>query len=203
MTMSRDEDTRKLALHIGHELTKLPGQGKADSIAECDIAHALFEDSFAHLQNEIVLGTRRIFQREIDVLSIGARVRHGDAGHLAHLVARLAQLHLAVQGRDADDRLDGRSGRDLDSLPRRVDITFIGASDRADLSELALRGYQPASLELARRGDGEAAIQGIEAHICQCLCDYQLLLWKVMHARRLFAVAQRRFVKFYYASRHC
>ena len=79
----------------------------------------------------------------------------------------------------------------LDRLPGAVDVVGIAASDGADLGGMDVARDQADRLELWLAGDGEAAVERVEAHLGQRLRDLQLLLGEVVDARRLLAIAQR------------
>jgi len=97
-----------------------------------------------------MFGARRIFQGEIDVLCIGAALRHGRPGQFTHLVACLAQFHLSMQRRDTDERLNGRVRGDFHGLPCPFDIDRVSSRNGTDLSILYLRCDQAYSLKLPR-----------------------------------------------------
>ena len=143
-----------------------------------------------------MFGARGIFQREIDVLRKGTPQGHRRFCQLPHLVTTLPQFHLSMQGRDADKWLNGGPGGNLHRVPGSLNIERIGTRNGANLGIVHLRGDQAHRFKLSRRGDGKAAVQRIEAHICQRLCNGQLLFWKVVDAWGLLTVAQGGFVKF-------
>src|SRR5579859_4432076 len=165
MAVGGDAHAGELLAHISDKLAKLPGQGETDRIAERDKADALFKQHIADLQDKVMLGTGGIFQSKIDILGIGTSLGHSGAGQFTHLIAGLAKLDLTMEGGNADKGLDNGMRSNLDGFPGALDISGVGATNGADFSILNFGGDETDSLEFPGRGDGEAAVEGIKAHI--------------------------------------
>src|SRR6185437_9455025 len=90
----------------------------------------------------------------------------------------------------------------FDRLPRAINIVGIAARDGADFGVVHVARDQPNRLELWLARDGEATVEGVEAHISQRPRDFELLLSEVVDARRLLAIAQGRLEELD-DTRHC
>src|SRR5579859_1285157 len=86
--------------------------------------------------------------------------------------------------------MDGTVGGVFDSLPGAVYVGGVAAGDGADLGVGDAAGDEADGLELRLTGDGEAAIEGVEAHVGERTGDLELLFGKVVDAGGLLAVAQ-------------
>ena len=87
--------------------------------------------------------------------------------------------------------MDARALGALERLGRAVDVLLDGAREAADHAVVA---RQPSDLlhgaEVARRGDGEARLDDVNAHADELLGDDELLLGVHGRAGALLAVAQ-------------
>ena len=73
-----------------------------------------------------------------------------------------------------------------------VDVVGAGAGEAADDRPLDPLGDLGDRLEIAVRGDREAGLDDVDAHLVEELGDLELLLQRHRGAGRLLAVAQRR-----------
>src|SRR6185437_8425200 len=169
---------------------------EAHRIAERNIAHALFHDCLDYFEDEVMLGAGRVFERKVDVWRILPPTGHRRPRQLQHLRPRLAKLHLTVEWRCADERVDRAMLGVFDGLPCAVDVVRKRARNRANLGVVDVARNQPDRLELGLAGDGEAAIECIEPHVRERTRDLQLLLGEVVDARRLLAITQSGLKKF-------
>ena len=82
-----------------------------------------------------------------------------------------------------------RSGR-LDGLGAAVDVLGAGAREAADHGILRALGDLVHGGEVAFRGDREAGLDDVDAHVVEELGDLELLLVRHGRAGALLAVAQ-------------
>ena len=78
----------------------------------------------------------------------------------------------------------------LDRLAGAVDVLVAGAREAADHRVLGALGDLVHGLEIAVRGDREAGLDDVDAHVVEQLGDLELLLVGHGGAGRLLAVAQ-------------
>src|SRR5215469_768919 len=100
-----------------------------------------------------------------------------------------------MQWRDADEWLDGWMGSDLHGLPGPFDIGGIGTGNGANFGIVYFGGDQAHRVKFSWRGDGKTAVECIEAHVSEGLCNRQFLFWKIVDAWGLFAITKRGFIK--------
>ena len=78
----------------------------------------------------------------------------------------------------------------LDRLAGAVDVLLAGAREAADHGVLGALGDLVDGGEIALRGDREAGLDDVDAHVVEHLGDFELLLVRHGGAGRLLAVAQ-------------
>jgi hypothetical protein len=88
--------------------------------------------------------------------------------------------------------VDARALGVAHGLPGAVDVGRVGAGQARDDRPLDLAGDGLHGLEVARRGDGEAALDDVDAQPRELVRDLELLLAIERDARGLLAVPQRR-----------
>ena len=107
--------------------------------------------------------------------------------HLVHVEVR----DRPVQRRGADEGVDARPPRVAHRLPAAVDVLEVGAREPADHRALGQLGDLAHRLEVAVRGDREAGLDDVDAHLVEERGDLQLLVQAHGGAGRLLAVAER------------
>ena len=186
-TISSAPGTRSIS--IADEVGALARRGVADGVGDVDRRRAGLDRDLDHPAEIVVLGPRRVHRRPLHVVAEVARVRHrlvDPLGHLVHVEVR----DRPVQRRGADEGVDARPLRVPHRLPAAVDVLEVGAGEAAD--HRVLRHLRDAAhrLEVAVRGDREARLDDVDAHLVEERRDLQLLLERHGGAGRLLAVAE-------------
>ena len=174
---------------------ELARQGVARRIRDVQRGRAGLDRHLEHLVEEFGIGAARVLGRELDVGAQAAGVRHRLAGALQALLAADLELVRQVDVRGREEGVDARPFRLAHGVPGAIDVALAGARQPGDdrrVFELTHLARNPAHrLEIARRGDGEARLDHIDAQPRQLMGDLQLLVDVQRRARRLLAVAQR------------
>ena len=169
------------------------GHRVADGVGDVDRGGAGFDGLFDDLGEEIEFGAGGVFGRELDVVA-HSPWRAGRLRRPGWTISSLAilQLELAMDGaggeEDVDARLGGvlqgaRPARSMSAGLQRARPQMIGP---CDLARDRLH-----RLEIARRGDGEAGLDHVDAEVLEGVSHLELLAEVHAGAGRLLAVAQR------------
>ena len=153
-------------------------------------------DGLVDVEQEVVLGARRVLGRELD-LGVAAQRLAGPL-HPAHrfgegLLAADAQLVLEVDVARRDEQVEVRALGDADGLDGPLRVAVLAARERRD-GDPALRLLRdpPDRLEVAGRRGREAGLDDVHLEPRELARDLQLLRGGQAGAGRLLAVAERR-----------
>ncbi len=94
----------------------------ADGVGHVDRGRALVERDLDHLGHELHVRARAVLGRELHVVGVLARVRHGGARLALHVLARRLELALDVDVAGRDEGVDARALGVLDRVPGGVDV---------------------------------------------------------------------------------
>ena len=108
-----------------------------------------------------------------------------------HLVLALAHLVREMDRRGRDEGVDARPPRLAHRLAGAGDVGGDGAGEAGDDGVLHAPGDLAHRLEIAVRGDREAGLDDVDAHLVEEVGDLELLLERHGRAGALLAVAQR------------
>ena len=164
----------------------------ADRVRHVDGRGALIERYLKHLGGERELGARGVHRRELHVVAVLARLRHGGARLALHVLAGRLELMLDVDVASGDEGVDARALGVLDCVPGGIDVLRVRAGQSADHWAMHLAGDGLHGLEVAGRGDREAGLDHIDPEPRELVRDLELLLLVQRDPRRLLPVAQGR-----------
>ena len=167
------------------------GRGVADGVGEVDRRRA-GADRLIDAAAEIVdRGAGRVHRRPFDVVDEVARLRDGRLDDLHHLVLALPHLVREVDRRGGDEGVDARPFRVPHRLAGARDVGGDGAGEPGDDGVLHAPRDLADRLEIALRGDREARLDDVDAHLVEEVGDFQLFLERHGRAGALLAVAER------------
>ena len=109
-------------VQLAPHLRVLVGHRVADRVRHVDGGGALVESDLEHLGGELELGARGVHRRELHVLAVRARLRHGCARLALHVLAARLKLVLDVDVARRDEGVDARALGVLDGVPGRVHV---------------------------------------------------------------------------------
>ena len=121
-----------------------------DRVGDVDHGRALGDRDRADLGRELDLRPGRVHRRELDVLAVGLRQRHGGLCLPLDVVAGALQLVLDVDVGGRDERVDPRALGVLDRPPGGVDIRLVGPREATDHRALDRARDRLNGLEVAR-----------------------------------------------------
>ena len=168
----------------------LVGNGVADRVGDVDRARAGLDRRFDRAAEEIMIGARSVLGRPFHVVDEAPRIGDAFDHRLQHLLRRFLELVLHVQRRGRNEGMDAAIGGGAQRLDAAVDVGPRGAGQPGHLGDLERFGDRLDRLEVAVRGDREASLDDVDAHLLEHGRDAQFLLEIHRAARRLFAVAQ-------------
>ncbi|MPL94951.1 hypothetical protein SDC9_41114 [bioreactor metagenome] len=171
------------------DLGRFLRQGIADGIGNVDRRGAGLDRGLDHAAQVIAFGADRVHRRPLHVLAQVAGVVHGVGDALDHLVL-IEVGDAAVARRGADEGVDTGARRVFHRLPAAVDVLVIRAREAADHRILGVLRDIGHRFEIAFRGDREAGLDDVDAHLVESLGNLQLLVMGHRRAGRLFAVTQ-------------
>ena len=116
---------------------------------------------------------RRVHRRPLHVVAEVAGVGHRFVDQIGHLVHGQVR-NGPVQRRRADEGVDARLAGVAHRLPAAVDVGLVGARQTADHRVLGSDRDLFHRLEVALRGDGEARLDDVHAHVVEHLGDLEL-----------------------------
>ena len=137
-----------------------------------------------------MLGAGAVLRRPLDVVGVAARAGDLRDHHFVDLVRLLLQLVLHVHRRGGQEGMDAPALGRLDRLGAAVDVLEGGARQPADHRILRALGDLVHGGEVALRGDREAGLDDVDAHVVEQFGNLELLLMGHGGAGALLAVAQ-------------
>ena len=164
--------------------------GVADGVGNVDRRRAGLDRGLHAPAQEIVLGAGGVLGRPLDVVGVVARARHRRHHHVEDLLRLHLELPLHVDRRRRDEGVDAPALGRLDRFAAAVDVLLAGAREAADHRVLGTPGDLVDGRKVAIRGDREAGLDDVDAHIVEQLGNLELLLMGHGGARALLAVAQ-------------
>ena len=173
-----------------HEVAILFRRGVTDGVGNIDRGGAGLDHGLDDPAQIVHLAAGGVLGRPFDVVDLVARA--GDVGdrELHHLLRRHVELDAHVQRRRGDHGVDAAAPGEFHGFRAAVDVLRIGARQAGDHGVLGAPGDLADRLEIAFRGDGEAGLDDVDAHVVEHLGDLDLLLEGHGGAGALFAVAQ-------------
>ena len=164
----------------------------SDGVRHVDRRGALVERDLQHLGCERELRAGGVHRRELHVVAVRTRLRHGGARLALHVLARRLELVLDVDVARRDERVDARALGVLDRVPGSIDVLGVRARKPTDHRPVHVPRDGLHGLEVARRGDGEAGLDHVDPETSELMRNLELLLLVQRDPRRLLPVAQGR-----------
>ena len=175
---------------LGHELEVFLRHGVADRVRDVDGGGAGLDRGLDAAAQEIELGAGAVLGRPFDVVGVAPRAGDLRDHHLVDLVRLLLELVFHVHRRGGQEGMDALALGRLDRLGAAVDVLEGGARQPADHRVLGAGRDLLDGGEIAFRGDREAGLDDVDAHVVEQLGDLELLVMGHGGAGTLLAVAQ-------------
>ena len=118
-----------------------------------------FDDGFDHLREEIELGARGIFGRELHVLAEFARDLHALDRGADDFLLRHVELVLAMDGAGGEEHVDAMLRRGLQRPGGELDVAAVAAREAADDRALHLARHRVDTFPVAARGGREIPLR--------------------------------------------
>ena len=168
----------------------------ADGVRDVDGRGARLDDGLVDLEQERLLGPRRVLGRELD-LGVAAqrlaRPARPTCGVGERLLARHLELVLEVDVAGGDEQVEVRPLGDPDRLDGALRVAVAAARERGHRdSALGLLRDPPDGLEVAGRCGRKAGLDDVDPEPRELARDLELLGGGQAGAGRLLAVAERR-----------
>ena len=106
-------DAAHVLAQVAEQLREFVRHRVADGVRNVDRGGAGFDDGFDHLREEIELGARGVFGRELDVIAELARDLHALDRRADDLLLRHVELELAMDGAGGEEHVDALLRRRL------------------------------------------------------------------------------------------
>ena len=164
----------------------------AHGVRDVDRRGAGLDGGLDHFAEKVVLGSRRVLRRELDVVAVGNGAADAGDGSLHDLRRRHFQLELAVDGAGRQKHVNPRRLGVLERLPGAIDVRVIAAGQAAHRGAAERRGDLAHRLEVAGRGNRKTGLQNVDPQVPQGLGHFHLLRQVHAAAGRLLPVPQRR-----------
>ena len=169
------------------------GVGVADRVGQVDGGGAGLDRRLHAAAQVVDLGAGGVLRRPLHVVAPSCgRASTWKCTISSTCSADFCSLCLRCTGRGGDEGVDARPPGVLHRLAGPVDVLLAGARQPAHHRALDALGDLGDGLEVALRGDREAGLDDVDAHLVEEVGDLQLLLEGHGGAGALLAVAQRR-----------
>ena len=171
----------------------LVGQGVPDRVGQVDGGRAGLDGGRAHLCHERGIRARRVLARELDLVDPRRDVPDCPARLLEHLGRLQPELALHVDRARREEDVDARPAtRSRERLDGCVEVLGARPGERCDRGTAYRLADCANALEVARRGDGEAGLDHVDAEAVERARDLRLLVRRQRDARGLLPIPQRR-----------
>ncbi len=185
-------DAAHVLAQVTEQLRELVRNRVSHRVRNVDRGGAGFDDGFDHLREEIELGARGVFGRELHVIAEFARDLHALDRHADDFLLRHVELELAMDGAGGQEHVDATLRRGRHRLRDQFDVAAVATREAADDGSLHLARHRVDALPVAARGGRESRFDDVHAQVRERARHPQLLGLRHAAARRLLAVAQRR-----------
>mmetsp|Transcript_14932 Transcript_14932/g.56703 ORF Transcript_14932/g.56703 Transcript_14932/m.56703 type:complete len:387 (+) Transcript_14932:815-1975(+) len=178
-----------------NELLELLGRRVPHRVRHVDGRRPRLDRPRVHLVQELRIGPQRVLPAELHVVHEALGVGHHLRGDVQHLAAALAQPALHVDIAGGDEGVDAGEARALDRLRAQLDVLGQRSCQAADDGRVHAGSDHLCDLldglEVARRRDGEAGLDHVDAQARQLLRQRELLVRVHRAAWTLLSVPER------------
>ena len=164
----------------------------AGGVGQIDHGGAGANHLAANVHHIVPVRARSVLARELDVVEMLFRARHGPGRGVEHVFAIHVEFVFEMDFRGRDENVNSGMRGLVDCAQRRIDVLFAGAREAQHHRSGHRLRDSIHRLEVAGRRSGEAGLDDIDVEPFELPRQRDLLLDVHRASGRLLAVAQRR-----------